>query len=85
MYEAVQILGSLLILAAFIAALTNRIAQTSYPYLAMNAIGSATLAFEAAISAEWGFLLLEGVWAAVSVYSLTRKAFRSTATPVQEG
>jgi hypothetical protein len=79
MYDTVQILGSLLILVAFTAALTDRLPNTSYSYLAMNAIGSTTLAVEAAISVEWGFLLLEGVWAAVSLYSLTRKAFRPAA------
>jgi hypothetical protein len=79
MYDAVQILGSLLILTAFIAGITDRLSNTSYPYLVMNAIGSTTLAVEAAISVEWGFLLLEGVWAAVSLFSITRKAIRPTA------
>ena len=32
----------------------------------LNAVGSSALAVEALISSEWGFLLLEGVWALVS-------------------
>jgi len=71
-YDTVQILGSLLILAAFVAALAKRLDQSSYLYLGANAIGSTALAVEAAISSEWGFLLLEGSWAAVSLFSLVR-------------
>jgi hypothetical protein len=73
-YDVVQITGSLLILAAFVAALNGRLEQSSYPYLVLNAIGSAALAATAVISREWGFILLEGVWAAVSLYSILRKA-----------
>ncbi len=78
MYDTAQILGSLLILAAFVAALTKRLDQSGYTYLAMNAVGSTVLAVEAAISAEWGFLLLEGVWAVVSLFSIAHRAQRSS-------
>jgi hypothetical protein len=74
MYDVVQIAGSLLILAAFVAALTGRTQQSSYPYLLANAVGSAGLTATALISREWGFILLEGVWALVSIYSIGRKA-----------
>ena len=81
MYTTVQILGSLLILAAFVAALAHRLEQSGWTYLGLNAVGSSALAVEALISSEWGFLLLEGVWALVSIYSLARKGLprRSTA------
>ena len=36
--------------------------------------GSAVLAGTAMVGLEWGFILLEGVWALVSAYSLIRKA-----------
>ena len=74
MYDVVQIAGSLLILLAFVAALGGRLAQSSYTYLAANAVGSAALAGTAVLSREWGFILLEGVWALVSTYSIVRKA-----------
>lgn len=72
-YDAVQIVGSLLILAGFVAALFGRINQSSYRYLIANAVGSAVLTVTAVISREWGFILLEGVWALVSIYSIVRK------------
>ncbi|HET7071927.1 MAG TPA: hypothetical protein VFI40_13965 [Nocardioides sp.] len=74
MYDFVQITGSLLILTAFVAALDGRMKQSSYRYLAANAIGSVALTGTAVVSHEWGFILLEGVWAIVSGYSIVRKA-----------
>jgi hypothetical protein len=64
----------LLILAAFIAALSGRLDQAGYGCLVVNAAGSAVLTATAIVSCEWGFILLEGVWALVSVYSIIRKA-----------
>ena len=82
MYDVIQVTGSLLILAAFVAALAGRTKQSSYPYLAANAVDSAVLTATAVIGREWGFILLEGVWALVSVYSILRRATgRRVATP----
>ena len=73
MYDVVQVCGSLLILAGFVASLIGWIAQSSYLYLGLNAAGSAVLTATAIISAELGFILLEGVWALVSVVSIGRR------------
>ncbi|HEY1237898.1 MAG TPA: hypothetical protein VGE91_06130 [Solirubrobacterales bacterium] len=68
--QAVQIVGALLVLIAYSAALFGKLGQTSLTYLVMNLIGSATLAVLALIGEQFGFLLLEGVWAVVSAWSL---------------
>jgi len=73
-YDVVQVAGCLFILAAFVAGLGGRLQQSSYAYLALNAMGSTVLTATAVIGREWGFILLEGVWAAVSIVSLARKA-----------
>lgn len=73
-YNLVQIVGSLLILTVFVAAVTGRMQQSSYAYLVANAIGSTVLTVTAIIRLEWGFLLLEGVWALVSIYSILRRS-----------
>jgi hypothetical protein len=36
----------------------------------MNFIGSAVLAVIAVIEVQWGFILLEGVWALVSLWGI---------------
>jgi hypothetical protein len=74
MYDVVQVLGSLMILAPFVAVLLGGLTPDTYRYLAANALGSAVLAVIAVIGREWGFLLLEAVWALASTYSLLRKA-----------
>jgi hypothetical protein len=48
--------------------------QASYPYLALNAIGSGSLAILAVVSQQWGFLLLEGGWALVSLWGIVARA-----------
>lgn len=74
MYDIIQVAGSLLILAAFVATMLGRLDQSSYSYLVANALGSTVLTVTAVISVAWGFILLEGAWALVSVYSIVRKA-----------
>jgi hypothetical protein len=71
-YQLVQVAGSLLILAAFAASQAGRLPIDSQLYLALNFAGSAILAVLAWIDQQWGFLLLEGVWAIVSFYGLVQ-------------
>jgi hypothetical protein len=71
-YQLVQIAGSLLILAAFAASQAGRLPIDSQRYLVLNFIGSAILAVLAWMDQQWGFLLLEGVWAVVSLWSLVQ-------------
>ena len=70
MDQLVQILGSLLVLTAFAAAQRGALSTESRAYLALNLIGSVVLAVLAAHERQWGFLLLEAVWALVSAWSL---------------
>ncbi|HET7369671.1 MAG TPA: hypothetical protein VFK45_02390 [Gammaproteobacteria bacterium] len=71
--QIIQIAGALLVLAGFTLAQFNLLPVTSYRYLWLNFIGSAILAALALAGSQWGFLLLEGVWALVSAWSLARK------------
>jgi hypothetical protein len=79
-YQLVQIAGSLLILAAFAASQAGRLQIDSQLYLALNFVGSAVLAVLAWLDQQWGFLLLEGVWSLVSLYSLVQLARGRTPT-----
>lgn len=74
MDQLVQILGSLLILTAFTAAQRGVVSTTSRAYLALNLVGSVVLTVLAFHERQWGFFLLEAVWAVVSAWGI-RQSF----------
>jgi hypothetical protein len=71
MDQLVQVVGALLILTAFAAVQFDRMHPDSRLYLALNLVGSVILAVLAWHESQWGFLLLEGVWAIVSAWGLS--------------
>lgn len=82
LYQPVQILGSLLVLMAFIGAAAGLVKPSTWAYLMLNAVGSTVLALTATVKLEWGFILLEGTWALVSIVSMCRKGWhKRAATP----
>ena len=72
MDQLVQVLGSLLVLAAFAAAQRGWMSPASRAYLTLNLVGAAVLATLALHEEQWGFLLLETCWAVVSAGGLLR-------------
>jgi hypothetical protein len=70
MVQAIQILGALIILGAFAANQLGDLPTDSRLYLLANLVGSVVLAILAVVEGQFGFILLEGVWAVVSGWSL---------------
>lgn len=70
MDQLVQVIGAILILIAFAAAQFGAMDQHSRTYLLLNLVGSLILAVLAWRERQWGFLLLETVWSAVSLWGL---------------
>ena len=66
----VEVLGAILILAAFALAQFRGLDRHGSPYLLLNLAGAVILAVVAAIHRQWGFLLLQGVWALVALGGL---------------
>jgi hypothetical protein len=72
MLQVVSLLGALLILLPFAASQLGRLAVQSRRYQALNLVGSGALTLVAVVGRQYGFILLEGVWALMSLYGLVR-------------
>ena len=72
MIQAVSVLGALLCLVPFAGSQLQKLATESVPYQAMNLAGSSLLATVAVIESQYGFILLEGTWAVVSLVGFVR-------------
>ncbi len=73
---ALQVAGSMAILAVFGLAQLGRISAGSWLYLWGNVAGSVALGVPALLTGQWGFVLLEGCWLLVSVVGILRKRTR---------
>ncbi len=82
MSEALQWSAAVVVLIAFALSQRGVWRVTSYPYLLLNFTGGIGLSAAAALSHQWGFVLLEGVWAAVAAWGLSaRLRGRAVHTP----
>lgn len=85
MLQLIQIAAAVLLLAGFAAAQVKAATTTSRIYLAVNTVGAGCLAAIAYLGRNWGFLLLEGSWALISLLGLVRRAFGSSANDQARG
>ncbi len=65
-----EVLGAVMILAAFALAQFRGLDRHGSPYLTLNLVGSVILVVVAAAHRQGGFLLLYGVWALVALWGL---------------
>jgi hypothetical protein len=85
-HQLVQIAGALLILSGFVLAQLGALDPRSVWYLVVNLAGSAVLTVDAFHQEQWGFVLLELVWAIVSALGLVQLArgLRPSDEPVSD-
>ena len=70
--QLVSVLGSLLVLVAYVDSQFGWLSVKGLTFAFANIVGSGILAVVAALEAQWGFLLLEGAWASVSLVAVMR-------------
>lgn len=73
MFQVIQIAGAFAILAAFGLSQFRIRPNDSYEYLVLNLVGGALLLVSAVAEEQWGFILLEAAWIAISAWGLSGK------------
>ena len=72
MRQVIGVVGALLILVPFTASQLGRLRTSSLGYQLMNLAGAVILTTVAILERQYGFILLEGVWALMSLVGLRR-------------
>jgi hypothetical protein len=83
--QSLQVAGALCVLAGFAGAQFGLLTTQSRTYLLVNLVGSALLTVLAVAERQYGFLLLEAVWALVSAWSLLKLTRRHGPSGVRTG
>jgi hypothetical protein len=72
MLQIVGLVGAVLILFPFAASQLGRLRTQTWSYQLMNLVGAAALTVVAVAERQYGFILVEGAWAAMSLVGLSR-------------
>jgi hypothetical protein len=68
--QMISVLGALAILGAYAANLFGWLGAANLSYSLANLVGSSILTFIAIVDQQIGFILLEGVWALISLWGV---------------
>lgn len=71
--QIVSVVGAVLILLAYVSNQRGWLGPERPLYSLMNLVGSLLLLWVALVDERWGFIILEAVWALVSIPPLFRR------------
>ena len=74
--------GMVLVLAAFAFETRGQLSSRSILYLGLMGAGETMLTIRAAVTGEWPFAILGGIWAAFALYSILRPIDISDENPL---
>ena len=75
-YQIISFIGAILILTAYGALQLNRLANDTIAFQTLNLFGGIFLCITAVELRQYGFILVEGLWAVLSVVGLWRVLIR---------
>jgi hypothetical protein len=71
-YQVISFIGAVLILAAYMALQLNRLSAETMTFQLLNLFGGVFLCITAVALRQYGFILVEGLWAILSAAGLWR-------------
>jgi hypothetical protein len=74
LHQLASVAGALMVLLAYVGYQRNWMTKEQPVYNLLNLVGSALLAWVAIVDRRWGFILLEVIWALLSVPPLVAMA-----------
>jgi hypothetical protein len=75
-YQVISFIGAVLILAAYMALQLNRLPAETITFQTLNLFGGIFLCITAVAMRQYGFILVEGLWAILSAVGLWRVVTR---------
>ena len=71
--QLASLVGAVMVLGGYAALQTGRLARESVAFCLLNFVGSALLTWVAVVDRRVGFILLEGLWAVLSLIPLLKR------------
>lgn len=78
-FQVLSLVGAAMILGAYVGYQRGTMGRDNLSYNLLNFVGSGLLTWVAVIDRRWGFIVLEGSWALLSLVPILRPPRRGTA------